>query len=91
LFEKFNFRKCFFALPHCGGLLCIASNGAKKTTTKLVIFQWNFCFDFIDQLISSRASGVIMNNRRCSAAQPPDKTLHKPKPCKGDMMNTKQR
>ncbi|MDR2705361.1 MAG: hypothetical protein LBC02_06255, partial [Planctomycetaceae bacterium] len=36
-----------------------------------VIFQWNFCFDFIDQLISSRASGDIMNNRRCSAAQPP--------------------
>jgi hypothetical protein len=29
-----------------------------------VIFQWNFCFDFIDQLISNRTSGDIMNNRR---------------------------
>jgi hypothetical protein len=45
----------------------------------------------INKSISNRASGEIMNNRRWSAAQPPDKEVpNKPKPCKGDMMNEKQ-
>jgi hypothetical protein len=67
---------------------------SKKLTEKIektVIYQRNFCFYFINQFISSRASGDIMNNRRCSVAEPPDSS---PtiilKPCKGDIMNTKQ-
>jgi hypothetical protein len=53
---------------------------AGKTKIPLIYY---FVLTLISQFISSRASGDMMNNRRCSAAEPPDSTSHHPKALQG--------